>query len=306
LKVLRELKPNKGLAIALGFFDGIHIGHKKILQALVQKARAKKMKTAVITFDTNPADYFNPMPTLNIQTFKDREILMSSLGIDYLYELDFASIKDMSAEEYFEKVIIKYFAPKIVVAGYNHTFGKDKEGNSAYISSQEAHYKYDAIIVPEQKYNGIEKVSSSIIRKRIEKGHLNAVKALLGRNFSVRNSVIKGQQLARTLGYPTANIIWPESMVKLPHAVYFGFCQIDSGLKPALISWGNKPTVTPGKEETLEAHIYNFNENLYGKIIKITFVKKLRDIQNFGNIKELAQQIGEDYKAFENWAKNIK
>ena len=117
MEVLTELKPNKGLAIALGFFDGIHIGHKKILQTLVQKARAKGLKTAVITFDSNPADYFNLAPTLNIQTFKDREILMSALGIDYLYELDFASFKDMSAKEYLEKVIVKYFAPKIIVTG---------------------------------------------------------------------------------------------------------------------------------------------------------------------------------------------
>ncbi len=305
MEVYNELKQNKGIALALGFFDGMHIGHRKIIQTLVQKARANQLKTAVITFDNNPDDYFNPVPTLNIQTFKDRELILSSLGVDYLYEINFETVKDLTPKEYLE-MIKKYFEPKIIVTGYNHTFGKKAEGNAQYLSDEGSRLGYEAIIVPEQKYNGVEPVSSSIIRKRIQNGHLNAVKALLGRNFSVRNSVIKGQKLAGTLGYPTANIIWPDSMVKLPHGVYFGYCQTGATLKPALISWGNKPTVTAGKEEILEAHIYNFNENLYGKIIKVIFSKKLRDIQNFGNVKALAEQIKDDYNAFVTWAKTSK
>ena len=95
MEVLREVKPNKGLAIALGYFDGIHIGHKKLLTTLVQQARAKKLKTAVITFDKNPADYFSEEPTPNIQTFKDRELILDSMGINYLYELDFENTKNL-------------------------------------------------------------------------------------------------------------------------------------------------------------------------------------------------------------------
>lgn len=303
MEVLTELKENKGVALALGFFDGMHQGHKKIIQTLVQKAKEKKIKTAVITFDNNPADYFNPAPTLNIQTFKDRQLIISSLGVDYLYELDFEKIKDLTAQEYLNNVLIKYFAPKLIVVGYNHTFGKEKKGNGPYLIEEASHLGYEAIIVPEQKYNGTEEISSSQIRKRLQAGHLNAVKALLGRNFSVRNSVIKGDGIARTLGYPTANLVWPESMVKLPYGVYHGYCQTGSKLSPALISWGKKPTLTAGKNEVLEAHIYDLNENLYGKIIKVIFIKKVRDEQNFGNIRVLATQLQKDYKQFEQWAK---
>lgn len=306
MEVYRELNKNKNMAVALGFFDGVHTGHRKIIQTLIQKARAKNYKTAVITFDKNPADYFSANPTLNIQTFKDRESILSSLGIDYLYELDFATLKDLSAKEYLENIIVKYFEPKVIVAGYNHTFGKNREGNAQFLSNNEVRLGYDAVIVPEFKYASQECVSSSIIRDKIQKGELNLVKALLGRNFSYTSSVIKGAQMARKLGYPTANMIWPESIVKLPHGVYHGFCQIGIKLVPALISWGNKPTLTDGREELLEAHLYNFNENLYGKIIKIAFVKKVRDIHRFSGLKELSEQLKEDYEGFLPFAKYPK
>jgi len=303
MQVFRELTKKEGIAIALGYFDGMHIGHKKIISTLVNAAQIQGYKTAVITFDKNPADYFNSEPTLSIQTFKDRELILSSLGVDYLYELNFESLKDLSAQEYLENILIKNFKPKIIVVGYNHTFGKNKIGNGLYLKEYSSKYGYETIIVPELRYKNKEEVSSSVIRKRIKAGHLNAVKALLGRNFSVRNSVIKGDKVATTLGFPTANLVWPNSMIKLPYGVYYGFCQVASKLYPALISWGTKPTLTDGSEDILEAHLYEFDENLYGKIIKVIFIKKARDEQNFGNIKVLTTQLKKDYELFEKWVK---
>ncbi len=303
MEVFREIEPNKNLALALGYFDGIHIGHKKIITELIKQAREKKVKSAIITFDTNPANYFSDKTIPNIQTFKDREILLSSLGVDYLYELDFEKYKDMDAQKYLKDVLVKNFEPKVIVVGYNHTFGKEKKGTPSLLKDFASNYGYDCVVVPKVKYKDRDDVSSTIIRKRIELGHLNAVKAFLGRQFSVRNSVVRGNKIARTLGYPTANIIWPNSMIKLPYGVYFGFVQAGSKMRPALISWGTKPTLTNGQNEVLEAHLYNFDENLYGRIIKIIFTKKLRDMENFGHIRLLTTQIQKDYKAFEKWAK---
>ena len=306
METLHEISKNENLAIALGYFDGIHIGHKKIITMLVQQAKINGIKSAVITFDKNPADYFSEKPTPNIQTFKDRQLILNSLGVDYLYELDFEKYKELSAVEYLENVLIKNFKPKIILAGYNHTFGKDKTGNPAFLKEYSSKYGYDCIIVPEQKYQNKEEVSSTIIRKRIQYGHLNAVKALLGRQFSIRNSVIKGKQIARTLGYPTANLVWPSSMAKLPYGVYHGYVQAGSKLHPALISWGTKPTLTNGVNELLEAHLHDFNGNLYGKIIKVIFVKKMRDEQNFGNIRVLATQLQKDFNAFQKWVSTLR
>ena len=306
MEIFHEINQNKKLAIALGYFDGIHIGHKKIISQLVQQAKLKGVKSAIITFDKNPADYFNNNPTPNIQTYKDRQIILTSLGVDYLYELDFEKYKDIDAHDYLHNILIKNFEPEIIIVGYNHTFGKNKSGNPSLLKEYATKYKYECIIVPEQKYKDKEEISSTHIRKRIKYGHLNAVKALLGRYFSVRNSVIKGDRVARTLGYPTANIIWPDSMAKLPYGVYFGYVQAGIKMKQALISWGTKPTLSNGKNETLEAHLYNFDENLYGKIIKVIFVKKLRDEENFGNIRVLQTQLQKDYSAFEKWAKLVQ
>ena len=306
MEVLHEIKPNKGLAIALGYFDGIHIGHKKLLTTLVQQAKLKKLKTAVITFDKNPADYFKDEITPNIQSFKDKELILDSMGIDYLYELNFEQYKELSAHQYIQDVLVKNFAPEIIVVGYNHTFGKDKSGNPSTLKDFASNYNYECIIIPEQKYKDKEVVSSSEIRKRIQYGHLNAIRALLGRYFSVRNSVIKGNKVARTLGYPTANLVWPNSMIKLPYGVYYGYVQTGGKLNPALISWGTKPTLTNGKNEILEAHLYDFDENLYGKIIKVMFAKKIRDEENFGSILVLKTQLQKDYSAFEKWARLMK
>ena len=186
MEVFQEINENKNIAIALGYFDGIHIGHKKIITTLVQQARLKKIKTAVVTFDKNPADYFNEEPTLNIQTFKDRQLILNSLGVDYLYELNFEKYKDLSATEYLRDVLVKNFEPKIIVVGYNHTFGKEKSGNVQLLKEYATNYNYKCIVIPEQKYKNKEEVSSTQIRKRIQYGHLNAIRALLGRYFSVR------------------------------------------------------------------------------------------------------------------------
>ena len=307
MKIYHEItEDKKKLALALGFFDGVHIGHKKILTTLVQQAKLKGIPSAVVTFDDNPANYFSDKKIPAIQSFKDKELIMSSLGIDYLYELNFEQYKNLNAHDYLANVIVKNFEPEIIVVGYNHTFGKEKSGNPEFLKDYATNFNYECIVVPEYKYKDKETVSSTEIRKRILYGHLNAVHALLGRYFSVRNSVIKGDKTATILGYPTANLVWPNSMIKLPYGVYYGFVQAESKMNPALISWGTKPTLSDGSNEVLEAHIYDFNENIYGKIINVVFVKKVRDEENFGNIRVLKTQLQKDYSAFEKWARLMK
>lgn len=303
MKVFRNIEKNKNIAIALGYFDGVHIGHRKIIKNLIRLSKENNLKSAVVTFEKNPANYFNQNLIPDIQTYKDKEIILEALGVDYVYELDFEEYKNISAFDYLKNILIENFDPKFIVVGYNHTFGKDKTGTVQFLKDMEINYNYKAIIIPEEKYKDEIEVSSTSIRQLIQEGELEKVKPLLGRYFSLRNLVIKGDKLARVLGYPTANTLWPNTLVKLPYGVYFGFAQIDSKVIPALISWGNKPTLSDGKNEMLEAHIYNFSENIYGKIIKIIFVQKLRDQENFGNIRVLKTQLQKDYKHFEAWAR---
>ncbi len=302
IETFAKIEKNKGIAIALGFFDGMHLGHRKIIKTLVTEGKKRDIKTAVVTFSQNPANYFSEKQIPNIQSSKERELILEELGVDYLYELDFEEYKNLLACEYLSDVLVKYFQPKLIITGYNHTFGADVKGSS-FIKENEDKYNYDCIIVPEVLYQHKEEVSSTIIRKHITQGHLNAANALLGKNFSIINSVIAGKKLASNLGYPTANIVWPDSIVKLPYGVYFGYAVVEERTMPALIAWGVSPTTSADKEEKLEAHLYDFDKNIYGKIMRLIFVKKLRNEEYFPTIAILKEQLDSDWEAFEQWAK---
>lgn len=292
-----EKKPNT--SIALGFFDGIHLAHRQIITTLVKNAKKNGTKSAIISFSENPANYFSETKTPAIQTYKDKEIILSALGVDYFFELNFELFKDISALDYL-KALVKNFSPREIVIGFDHHFGKNKTGNAQFLKEHEKEFGYDCIVIPEQKII-CEKISSTFLRKTIQRGDLELAKAMLGRYFSIRNSVVKGSGMARKLGFPTANIIWANNIVRLPYGVYFGFCQIDGPLHPALISWGKKPTLSAGEEEFLEAHIFGIDKNLYGKIINVLFERKVRNEIKFQNVAQLKSQIQNDYQAFRKW-----
>lgn len=300
MEILSEISPNENLALALGFFDGVHLGHKKIINTLIEHAKLKNLKTAVITFKKNPSNFFKPVSSLNIQTLEQRACALEMLGVDYLYELDFEKYKYLEAIEYLEDILIKNFKPKIITVGYNHAFGKKRKGTPEFLKAHANKYNYNCIIVPEEKFNN-KKVSSTIIRNFLQKGSLKVANELLTRPFSILGIVQKGDNLASKLGFPTANINWNNDIIKLPYGVYFGLAKVDSKTYHALINWGVKPTVKNENKEVLEAHIYNFNENIYNKTIEISFIEKTRDEKKFKNITELKNRINKDYASFKLW-----
>lgn len=303
METFYNITPNKNLVLGLGYFDGIHKGHKKIIQTVVDEAKKRGVKSAVITFKKNPADYFKKQCTLNIQTSKNRREILESLGVDYLYELDFENLKDLSAKEYLNNILIKNFEPKVIVAGYNHTFGKQKQGNGSFLKEESKIYGYDCIIIPEQKHDN-KKISSTIIRKYIQQGKLNEAAALLERPFSIQNEVIKGDGIAKNLGFPTANLKWSNKIIKLPYGVYFANAKINSKNYHALANWGIKPTLYNKNKELLEAFIHDFDEDIYAQEVEISFIKKIRDEKKFDNIEHLKKQLKEDYKTFLNLINN--
>ncbi len=303
MKTFKEITLNENIALALGYFDGIHIGHKKIISTLINEAKLRGLKTAVVTFSKNPANYFSGDFVSNIQTSKQRERILASMDIDYLYEVDFGLYKDYDPLNYIENVLVKNFTPKLIVTGYNHTFGKDRTGTPLFLEENSKKFAYDYIMVSELKYNNSEKVSSSVIRDKIKSARLEEVKKLLKRNFSIENTVIRGDKLATSLGYPTANINYPDGITKLPYGVYYCHVELDLISYPALVSWGNKPTLSDGKKETVEIHIYNFNKDIYDKTIEVFFHKKIREEKKFENISELKTQLNLDYIEFEKWVK---
>ncbi len=298
MEIFNKPTINPDLAIALGFFDGLHLGHKKIIETLKSQAQKRNLKTAVITFSKNPANYFKNNAAPYIQTNLQKRKILKEFGIDYLYELDFSFFKELEADEYIEQILIKNFSPKVIVAGFNHTFGKNRKGSSDLLNELSKKYDYNCIIVPEEKFEN-QKVSSTNIRDEIKKGNLEKTAKFLNRPLTVAGRVIKGKQIARKLGYPTANIIWEKELIHLPYGVYLGFTVVDNEKYKSLISWGKKPTFeseTNKEEEILEAHILNFNKDIYDRTIEVGFISKIREQKKFENVDCLKKQLDEDFR----------
>lgn len=273
-------------SIILGFFDGIHLGHREVVLSAINYAKKNNTKTLLITFKSSPAEYFNK----NIKYIFEREDnykLIEKLGVDYLLELDFSDYINISAED-FLKFLKENFSPKSISTGFNYTFGKNRNGNSNFLKAHQNIYNYEYFCTPEYKINN-ETISSTNIRKLILEGNIKKANEFLASNFKLKSKVIKGNQLGRKLGYPTANMNYPENIVKLPYGVY----KVEVQNMPAILNWGIKPTVN-SKKEVLEVHIPNFNDNLYNKKLEIKFLDKIRSEKKFNNLEELKAQIEKD------------
>lgn len=280
-------KYNKA-SIILGFFDGVHAGHREVIKTAVDFAKKNNTKTVLVTFKQSPAVYFEK----NIPNIYPREYsynIISSLGVNAIWELDFTSFVNKSADDFLE-LLNKTFSPKSISTGFNHTFGANKKGNPEFLKQNQEKYGYKYFCFPEYKISE-ETVSSTKIRELLRDGNIGKANLFLKNSFTVTSVVIKGKQLGRKLGFPTANMQYPENIVKIPYGVY----KVKVFEKPAILNWGIKPTVN-GKSDVLEVHIPDFQEDLYGKTISIEILNKIRDEKKFNSIEELKEQIQKDIK----------
>ena len=294
MQINRVLSENKNLSVALGFFDGVHIAHQKLIKKTVELAQKNGLKSGVITFIDSPYCVLKGIDPIYITNEADKINLIQNLGVDYLYILDFNDFKNLNAKEYLNNILIKYFDPNFIVTGFNHTFGKNKTGNPQFLKENSKTYKYFEL--NEIKIENIT-VSSTNIKNLIEKGNIELANKLIGRNFSIQGDVIKGSQIARTLGYKTANLIWPNNIVKLKYGVYKGNAEFEGKTYKSLINFGIRPSVDKTLTETLEVHILNFNQDIYNKHLKVELISKIRDEIHFNSIEELKHQIQKDYNS---------
>ena len=293
MKIINTLSENKNLVLSLGFFDGVHIAHQKIISQAVSISKKENLKSAVITFEKSPASCFLNYPCFNITTNDKKTELIKELGVDYLYILDFEKFKNLSAKDYIENVLIKNFSPNTIITGFNHTFGANKSGNSKLLHQ----YKdFNYVELNEIKINDIT-VSSTNIKNFIQNGKIELANKMLGRNFSVSGNVVYGNQIARKLGYKTANIIFDKNIIKPKYGVYKGFVNYDGKKYQAIINFGIRPSIDKDLKETLEAHLINFDKEIYGENIEVEFTSKIRDEIKFHSFDELKNQIEKDFKS---------
>lgn len=277
-------------SLVLGFFDGVHKGHR----AVIESALKISGDVSLITFRETPAVYFGK----NAEYILPREESIKKikeLGVKEVVELDFPKIVSQTAKKYLEYLINTYH-PISISTGFNHTFGFNKEGNTDFLETNKDIYNYNYICIPPIKDND-KIISSSLIKNLLTEGNVEYANYLLESNFTLEGKVIHGAKLGRTIGFPTANINYTQNLVKLPFGVYKTNISADNKKsKSAVMNWGMKPTVHNTVEPVVEVHILNFEGDLYGKNIKIEVLKRIRGEKKFRDLDELKVQINEDIK----------
>lgn len=290
MQIITELSKNQNLSIALGFFDGVHLGHKTVIKSAVEYAHQNNCKSAVITFKDHPNYFFYGKSPKYILPKKVKELKIEELGIDFLYELDFESISGLTASEYLKDILIKYFSPCAISTGWNHNFGYKKSGNAEFLRNNSNKFGYKYFELPPQKINN-EIISSSVIRKNLSQGNIEKANLMLGYKFSTSGEVIKGKQIGRTIGFKTANLIYPDELIELPHGVY----SVKTNYGKGIANFGTRPTVE-GEGTILETHILDFDKNIYGEKLFVEFNKMIRVEKKFNSLDALKNQIQKDIK----------
>lgn len=298
MEIVRELSEIPNLSLALGFFDGVHLGHQAVINCAVDFAKENNCKSAVVTFKEHPYCYFKGASPKYILTLEDKYKYIADLGVDYLIELDFAQVCKMTPMQYLEDILVKYFSPRAISTGFNHKFGVDKTGNVMFLSDCQEKFDYIYFATPPQSIYG-DMISSTAIRQFIKSGSVFMADTMLGRKFAVSGTVIKGKELGATIGYPTANIIYPLDIVEPPHGVYEVEVNIGESSKvyKGLANFGIAPTVSNSGICTLETYILNFKGNLYDTDIKVSFGRFIRPEIKFSNLDELKTQIDLDIQS---------
>lgn len=297
MEVVRNLKVIPNLSIALGFFDGLHLGHQRVIGNAVNFARENNLKSAVVTFSNHPFCYLKKVDAPKyILTNSDKYKMLEILGVDYAIELNFDEIKSLSARDYIENVLVQYFSPKFITSGLHHHFGENRSGNADLLSMLQGKYGYVYKSVPELVLNN-EKISSTAIRNYISSGNIQHAEEMLGRKFSISGVVQTGEQKGRTIGFPTANIIYPDGIIQPPYGVYDVNAWVDNEKYRGISNFGICPTIKNECITTFETHILGFSKNIYGKNIKIEFNRKLRDEKKFDDVNQLKLQISKDIES---------
>lgn len=284
---------DEDVALGMGFFDGVHIGHRKLICDLVSTSKVNELKTVLLTFKNSPAElFYSDVKYITLNS--EREKLIESFGIDYMVELDFNdNLKKISAEDYLRKVC-NFYKPKYIYSGFNHTFGFNKIGNSSFLSQKSKIYGYEFVEIPPIKFEE-KTVSSTYIRELLKSGNVKTANKLLIEPFSISGKVIKGNQLGRTIGFPTANIDYPEKKAEIPYGVYCAEVKYMDNHYRGMLNYGVKPTVKNGKNNPVaEVYIIDFDKDIYGETIKISVLDKIRNEKKFESLEDLKNQIEKD------------
>lgn len=289
-KTLDEIKDIEETVVAVGNFDGIHLGHQEIIKRAVADARSFGKKSAVFTFFNHPRDLLGEEKVKKILYNDDKERIIEQLGVDYIFNIPFTEeIMNMSPQDFIDKLLIDKMKMVETVCGFNYHYGYKAGGDVTHLMKMSIMRGFGLHIIEPYKVDDMV-VSSSLIREAVAAGDMVLCKKLLGRDYSVGGEVVIGNKLGKRIGFPTSNLNIDEDMVSPPNGVYITRCYYNGVMYPSITNVGVKPTI--GRyEKNVETHIFNFDKELYGKHIRVNFLEKMRDEKKFNNVEELSKEI---------------
>lgn len=281
----------------IGSFDGIHIGHKKILQTLTKIAKKNNGKSILITFWPHPRYVLKKNNDFKLLTSLDEKIkLFEKNKIDILYIVDFSlKFSKVSANKFIENILLEKLKINCLLIGYNNNFGRNREGNIRYLEENKKKFDIDIISIPKQSVDKIS-ISSTKIREYLNNGKINSANRLLGRKYSINGKVVRGNGIGRKINFPTANIEIDEPKKLLPKSgVYAVEVILNRKIYLGMLNIGYNPTIK-NEKKSIEVNIFEFSEDIYNNKISINFIRRIRNEKKFKNLNELKKQLIKDKK----------
>lgn len=281
----------RGSAVAIGAFDGLHLGHQALIGRALARARERQLEPVVLSFEPLPREYFQrALGVPRLMTAREKIERLRAMGVDHVGLLRFdRALSETSAEDFVRELLVERLAAREVWIGPDFRFGHGRRGDLAMLEAMGSELGFSAHTIDPVSVGG-ERVSSTRVRAALSQGDHATAHALLGREFSISGRVIHGQKLGRTLGYPTANIPLGKRLPPV-HGIY-AVRVTGAGLRdwPSVASLGTRPTVN-GRELLLEAHLFDFDGDLYGQRLRVDFVGKIRDEARFANLDDLTARM---------------
>ncbi|MTH17120.1 bifunctional riboflavin kinase/FAD synthetase [Flavobacterium sp. LC2016-01] len=292
---INDFHSTKKTILTLGTFDGVHIGHKKILEKITQNTENGKYESLVLTFFPHPRMVLQEKSEIKLlNTIAEKTKLLEATGIENLVIHPFnESFSRLTAEEFVHSILVDQFQIQKIIIGHDHRFGRNRTANIDDLIAFGAEYGFEVEQISAQEIQDVS-VSSTKIRKALQEGNMALANEYLGYAYFLTGEVVKGKQLGRTIGFPTANIQIEEDYKLIPKTgVYAVKAIVDQKEVFGMMNIGFNPTVS-GEKQTIEVNLFDFNEDIYGKQIEVSLLQYLREEQKFGSVDLLKEQLNQD------------
>jgi len=303
IRGLHNIRPeHHGNVVTIGAFDGVHLGHQAILQQVVEQAQERQLPSLVMIFEPQPHEFFSgEKAPARLMRLREKITALFDSGIDRVFCLPFTQwLSQLPADEFIQRILIEHLGTQSLVIGDDFQFGRQRQGNYALLKAAGETAGF-AVTDTTTYLVDDQRVSSTRIREMLESAEFASIEALLGKPYTISGKVVKGQQLGRELGAPTANVHLHRYRSPLS-GVFVVKTLLDSGeLLPGVANVGVRPTVTGDSKPILEVHLFDRNDDLYGQIITVEFVHKIREEKRFDSVEYLRQQIQKDIQQARQW-----